>query len=95
VPPPSGDPFKGAINQAFGPLPQREYLMTEKRGRKEERQRRTFEGSEYNNADLGICMHGFLDDQDCIECRTVGCSGGSDCDCLHRRTRQTAEDSAY
>lgn len=40
------------------------------------------EGDPENNyAAFEACTHGVLDDNDCIECRTAGCSGGRDCSC--------------
>lgn len=46
----------------------------------------------FSDVDLGRCWHGMLDDQDCVECRTNGCSGPGNCDCGTRTARAIEED---
>lgn len=50
-----------------------------------------FDGEEIEPrmADLGLCAHGIPEDDDCLDCRTHGCQGGSDCDCNRRRARDS------
>lgn len=39
------------------------------------------------STDLSQCRHGIRDDSDCVDCRSEGCVGGSDCSCgdFHNR----------